>query len=105
LRDVQLSSSRVADLSPGEGVGGSFAIVWLAFACTALELNVCAVRIVFSREDGDELMLDALKLAVLITFVLARLAGSYIPLSFNTSSVPRRLTILEISATADACGG
>jgi hypothetical protein len=61
---------------------------------------------VFSREeDGDELMLDALKLLVLIILFLARLAGSYIPLSFNTSSVPRRLTILEISATADACGG
>ena len=65
------------DLVPGDNVGGSFVMFWFEFACAALELMLCALRIgLSSEEDGDELMLEALTLVVLKCLFFAREAGS-----------------------------
>jgi hypothetical protein len=64
------------DLVPGGGVGGSFTKLWFELALTALALKLCALCIELSREDGDELMLDALRPVALKSLFFARAAGS-----------------------------
>jgi len=67
----------LADLIPGDGIGGSFIIFWPEFPCTALEFIPWEFRMVASKEEeGEELMLEALKLFEVATLPLIKLAGS-----------------------------
>jgi hypothetical protein len=51
-----------------------------------------------SDEEGDEVMLEVLKLLPIGNLLIPRLAGSYIPFSFNSSPMPGPSTI-EVSVT------
>jgi hypothetical protein len=76
FKDVGVSAP-IADLAPGEGVGGSCIIPKAEFAWIDLELRACALRKVLSRdEDGDELLLGVLVLLEIACLLFTRLAGS-----------------------------
>lgn len=64
------------DLVPGGGVGGSFIIEWFELACTAREFRLGELRNEVSSADGDELILEALRLVALRSLCFARVAGS-----------------------------
>ncbi len=83
------ASVPVADLAPGEGVGGSCIIPSTEFVWIDLALRAWAFRIVLSRdEDGDELLLGVLVVFEIACLLRTRLAGSYVPLSRWTRPTP-----------------
>lgn len=106
FKEGDVSLGAMADLAPGDDVGGSFMTFWD-------ELGVCVLRMPpslpllkwFSKDaDGDEVILVALKLLKLLKvlcLVLVRVAGSYVPLSFTNKSCPNTSTIAEVSVAAE----
>lgn len=84
-----VSGSMCADFDAGDEISGSLIMFWLVFACTALELVVWEDRIVLSKlEDGDELIIEVLKLLLPASLPFARLAGSYSPVSLEANPLP-----------------